>query len=329
MFSGYTGYVPNNSVPTAFTYAIGDSTPVEERLRVAVRKARKMLSLTNELKSFPRDGSIPRFETDGSSESVTYMVDSVYKRVYEWNRCNFRDYQNMGVNGARSGQIAQWAQQGIVGRNQTQDHPMLLIIEMIGNDVCTPHHTYDTMATPQEFYNNVVAGLVALDQILPSGSHILFIGLGDGLELYDNLHARLHPIGVNYSDVYDYLNCLGLNPCWGWMNSNETIRNFTQERANNLTAMYPIIVAEQNYTHFDIDWMPFPFSTIIGIWQAEGGQAWELIEPIDGFHPNQIANYLEAEILWNFLMANHSDWLGYPNPQNDEIQSTFGDQGGY
>jgi len=40
------------------------------------------------------------------------------------------------------------------------------------------------------------------------------------------MHARIHPIGstrndVTYKALYDYLNCLSISPCRGWMNSNE------------------------------------------------------------------------------------------------------------
>jgi len=52
-------------------------------------------------------------------------------------------------------------------------------------------------------------------------------GLGDGSLLYENLHADTHPLNVTYGNMYDFLNCLKISPCWGWLNSNETVRNFT------------------------------------------------------------------------------------------------------
>lgn len=56
---------------------------------------------------------------------------------------------------------------------------------------------------------------------------------------------------------------------------------------------------------------------------------WQLIEPIDGFHPNQQCNALIAEYIWNLLSKKHPDWLGKQNPFNPQIISIFGDQNGH
>ena len=48
-------------------------------------------------------------------------------------------------------------------------------------------------------------------------------GVADGRILYNYMHNLTHPIGgMTYSTFYDFLNCVGVSPCWGWMNSNET-----------------------------------------------------------------------------------------------------------
>lgn len=73
----------------------------------------------------------------------------------------------------------------------------------------------------------------------------------------------------------------------------------------------------------------FPFKQINDIWTSKGGQTYQLIEPIDGFHPGQIANSLLADVLWTMLSQDHPNFLGPVNPHNDEIQKIFGDQGGY
>lgn len=49
-------------------------------------------------------------------------------------------------------------------------------------------------------------------------------GLADGDLLFDYLHNATHPLGVTYADVYDFLNCLEISPCWGWLNTNDTVR---------------------------------------------------------------------------------------------------------
>ena len=44
-----------------------------------------------------------------------------------------------------------------------------------------------------------------------------------------------------YPDVYEFLSCHGSNPCWGWLNSNETWRNITSAHAASLNAVYPTV----------------------------------------------------------------------------------------
>jgi len=50
-----------------------------------------------------------------------------------------------------------------------------------------------------------------------------------------------------------------------------------------------------------------------------------LIEPVDGFHPSQIAHSLAADWYWAKLQEMHPDWLGDENPNNGEIIKIFGD----
>ena len=60
-----------------------------------------------------------------------------------------------------------------------------------------------------------------------------------------------------------------------------------------------------------------------------GGERWQLIEPSDGFHMNQIANALAADSIWEIMLAEKPQWLGKINPFNEEIIKIFGNQGGY
>ena len=77
------------------------------------------------------------------------------------------------------------------------------------------------MTTVPEFRAAVLKGLSYLDTVLPAGSHVAFMPLVDGRVLWDHMHDRIHPIGVPYPAVYELLSCVGSNPCWGWLNSNE------------------------------------------------------------------------------------------------------------
>jgi acyloxyacyl hydrolase len=187
------------------------------------------------------------------------------------------------------------------------------------------------MTKPAEFEANILGILNYLDKnVMPPGSHMVFVGLADGLELWDNLHNRTHPIGVSYKDVYDYLNCLNISPCWVWMNSNATIREAGQKRANELSAIYPKIIREHKFQNFDLAYYDFPIKEIAKQWIKDGGKGlWQLIEPVDGFHPNQIANSLMADFFWKNLNANQPHFFGGANPNNAAIAKQFGDQGGY
>jgi hypothetical protein len=48
--------------------------------------------------------------------------------------------------------------------------------------------------------------------------------LVDGRFLWDTLHARMNPIGRPYEDVYSWLACIGINPCWQWYAPRRTHR---------------------------------------------------------------------------------------------------------
>jgi acyloxyacyl hydrolase len=95
-------------------------------------------------------------------------------------------------------------------------------------------------------------------------------------------------------------------------------------------------------------------------WEKEGGQAFQLIEPVDGFHPSQVrcglspvrtslgsplpsfssfsfvspcslqwAQPLITEFFWRYLENEHKTSVPPINPNNAKIASLFGDQGGY
>src|SRR3990167_6001961 len=130
-------------------------------------------------------------------------------------------------------------------------------------DVCNPHPGFSHMTTPEEFYTNVVTAMNYLDTQLPMGSHVIFMGLADGLVLWDAMNARIHPIGelrqdVTYADLYDYLNCLEISPCWGWMNSDAFARNETQRIADQLSAVYHEVIKNNTYIHFNMTYIDCP-----------------------------------------------------------------------
>ena len=271
--------------------------------------------------------------TNSTWIDISGPVDSSYLRLRGINRCNHRDYQNIGVNGARSSSMADGIVHGF-GRHGTKDNPAFVVYALIGNDVCNGHHDMTHMTTPEEFYANSLKTFRYVDEHVAPGSVLTAFGLVDGRVLYNSLHNRIHPIGslhkdVTYAMLYDYLNCLELSPCFGWMNSNATWRNLTTERAFQLNAALKELIAKETFTNLRVHYIDSPIALVFERWEASGGEPWQLIEPVDGFHPNQQTNFLLTGVTWE-LMRNNTPWMIPPtNPNNAKIEAKFGDQGGY
>jgi len=272
---------------------------------------------------------LPHFSayTGYFDQGYTGPVSSVYKKLYERNKCNFRDYQNIAVNGANSRN----SYPNIVklARKSDNDYPLLMFLELVGNDVCNHRQSFDPMTTPAAFRANIIKLLDYLDSVVPAGSHLVALGVANGSKIYQALENKMHPVGVSYPQLYDYQNCLGSSFCWGWLNTNQTVRDLTTQRANELNDVYRELVTSYKPKNFDFVYYDFPVERIWNQWVAEGNDPYDLFEPADGFHPSQIFNAKLGDYLWQTLMTDHPDWLGDENPNNDLITQLFGDQGGY
>ena len=77
--------------------------------------------------------------------------------------CSHRDFQNIGVNGARSSRARDLVESA--ARNPLLDHPALVVLSLIGNDVCNGHPGMSHMTTPEEFYDNMLQALKVLGGI--------------------------------------------------------------------------------------------------------------------------------------------------------------------
>lgn len=259
-------------------------------------------------------------------------LNSIYLMMRERNRCNHRDYANIGVNGASTNNMR--PPNGVIAamkpRNGT-DHPATVFYALIGNDVCKHHHSFDAMTKPEVFEDNVLAALDYLDERLPPNSWVIFVGMVDGRVLFDAMGHLTHPIGTTYAQFYDYLNCLDVNPCWGWLNTNATVRNLTTEHAMRLNQIYPKIIKERQgtYKNFKMHYVFADMQEEIKKWVAKGGKPSDLIEKVDGFHPSTLGNMLIAQALWSRLLNEVPDALGPVNPNNAAIKAIFGDQGGH
>ena len=68
---------------------------------------------------------------------------------------------------------------------------------------------------------------------------------------------------------------------------------------------------------------------MVKVYVLNGGDAIDLFEPTDGFHPSQLQHEILAETVWVFLKAKFRYALGPINPHNAEIRRRFGDQGDF
>lgn len=254
---------------------------------------------------------------------------SIYQRMLRRNRCNHRDFQNMGVNGAAIRDVP--PPHGLVTDIKYRlehDQPATVMLPMFGNDVCNKYHNFSQMTTPQEFHKAALASLRHLDSVLPANSTVITAGVADARVLFDTMHALTHPLGETYSTVYDYLNCLEVSPCWGWMNTNKTVRDTTYRHVQALNKVYPDIIDKETFEHITVHYYPTDFSAIFKEWKASGRPMGALIEPSDGFHPSQTGQMLLGKAVWQFMSA-YPDAIGPINPYNDDILANFGNQGGY
>lgn len=81
-------------------------------------------------------------------------------------------------------------------RDQNKDYPLLMFLELIGNDVCAK--SFNRMTTTTKFKDNILRILHSLDKVVPEGSHLIMLGLADGELLYEHLHDWTHPLNVTY-----------------------------------------------------------------------------------------------------------------------------------
>jgi len=277
--------------------------------------------------------AVTGYEISSWQGAPTGPMYSLYEMMRQQNLCMHRDYQNIGVNGARVDSVNSSLVRTLA-RKQYFDQPMIVHHQLIGNDVCNGHPGLQDMTEPPQFYRSVTATLSYLDTILPPGSHVVFMGLVDGRILWELMANRTHPLGavrndVTYAAVYEYLMCLGITPCWGWLNPNETVRNLTSERAANLSAVYNEIIANNSYNNFDMVYFDYPLAEMIQRWVQQGGNPSDAIEPVDGFHPSQTGNAMLAQTLWELYQQKAPYLIPPINPNNQFILQQFGSQGGY
>ena len=113
------------------------------------------------------------------------------------------------------------------------------------------------------------------------------------------------------------------------MTSNSTVRRLTTKRARQLTRVLEHMSKKLKFDSFDLHFVENPFKKVISDWLDEGGELWELLEPVDSLHPTQAAQPLIADALWSVMEKEMPDALGPRNHRNDLIQAMFGNQNGH
>jgi hypothetical protein len=249
------------------------------------------------------------------------QIISLYTQMKERNRCMNNDFQNIGVNGARM--VASDVLVKATARDQKTDHPALLWLSLLGNDVCNGHPGDDHMSTPDNYYDKAMESLNNLDAMLPENSYIVSPSLFDGELLYDTMHDQQHPLGTTYPVFYDWLNCMGESPCWSWLNSDKDARQLGSQRAKLLSEQLAKIESEQNFKNFKFIYYPVDWLQLFATYVKSGQPPQNLIEKGDGFHPSQAGNAMFAVDFFKWMETNHPEALGPINPHNADIDKMF------
>lgn len=252
--------------------------------------------------------------------------DSIYLKLRKMNLCNHRGYINVGHNGHRAADLVD---QVAALSHHKDEKPYLAFLAYIGNDVCKP--SIDRITTNEDFKKQITDGLFKLDSQAPAGSKLLAMGLVDGRILWDEMHNKTHPLGVPYSSVYAFLSCTGANPCNTWLSSDKEKRDYTSQRAAELSTVLKntVLGLKGQLKNLDLDYTDFPLQPALNYAKSIGLPASVMIEKVDGFHPSDFGHRYFAKYLWEFLQKNHPDWLGVENHYNSNIVNMFGDQGGH
>jgi len=192
------------------------------------------------------------------------------------------------------------------------------------------------MTTPQEFYQNTMNMLKWYDKHLPANSHIVVVGVIHGELMWDIMSNNMNPaLGITYADMWEIGNSIHpnsdstLNACWAWLNPAVYWRNFASNRALQLSQVYQDIVSNTTFENFKLYYMDHPDTKIVANWIKSGQDPSDLYQAADGGHPSQTAQVLWADAIWNTIESQWPEVLGDVNPFNAEIESMFGDQGGY
>lgn len=83
-----------------------------------------------------------------TSKIWQYFIENYYNRY-----CN-KDIKFLKVDGGRSSSTIH--NMKALARDRNNDHPLLVFLELIGNDVCSKHPEVEHMTSTTEFKSNIL-----------------------------------------------------------------------------------------------------------------------------------------------------------------------------
>lgn len=232
--------------------------------------------MSNIIPALQNEFDWPQYSWGTGYEAAT-LGKSIYSYMRERNRCNHRQYQNIGFNG---GKMSDFMGQ-IRGLSMSRDSkPYIAFASYIGNDVCK--RSLDMMTKPEDSERDLLRALNELDKISPKGSKIMVTGMVDGRILWEEMGHRKHPFGVPYKNVYNFLDCTDANPCKTWLTSNDTLREAASKRAEELSATSQRVIKERgrSFQNIEVDYTHFPLKEALEEARRRGIGAHKLIEEV-------------------------------------------------
>lgn len=88
---------------------------------------------------------------------------------------------------------------------------------------------------------------------------MIVVGVIDGRVLYDTLADKMHPLGATYTQVYDFLNCIGISPCWGWSETSTQMVKCFYSSATDISLTDLILFSFRCVTLSSLDQDEFKF----------------------------------------------------------------------
>lgn len=313
----------NFQIPTAWFNASqwivnsDDSSSLNNNISNVTSYGEGIISLVQDNIDIPQFGGF----TGTCENSGIQPCRSLYTYNLNNNLCNFNDFQNIAVNGATLNDTVTNIKN--LRRQQTLDAPLLLVLEVFGNDVCKLN-----MTTSDEFRQSLREILAYLDTTLPPGSHLLVLGVLD-VDLYPLVANSTHVSGRTYQDFHEFLLCLGVTNkigCPTLMNPDDNLRKEALQRTRDLNLIYVDELDNLKSKNFDAAFVGFPSIDTLNQLAGYTIDPIDLVNKVDGFHPSQLTQSLLADYLWNYIQENHPDWVGAPNEFNPAIQRAFPNQ---